>query len=82
MFTRADGAGAEVPAPGGLGADQLTISGGDATQVFVINPRVTDAIAGLTIADGNANYGNAVSRQRRFSSSARMTRVAPPPAPW
>jgi hypothetical protein len=37
----------------GLGADQLTISGGDATRVFQVDGGHTDTITGLTIAHGN-----------------------------
>jgi hypothetical protein len=39
----------------GLGADQLTISGGDATRVFQVDGGHTDSIAMLTIAHGNAD---------------------------
>jgi hypothetical protein len=39
----------------GPGADKLTISGNDATQVFSIASGTSDTIKGLTIADGNAD---------------------------
>jgi hypothetical protein len=39
----------------GPGADKLTISGNDATQVFSIASGASDTIQGLTIADGNAD---------------------------
>jgi hypothetical protein len=39
----------------GLGADQLTISGGDATRVFQVDYGHTDTIAMLTIAHGSAD---------------------------
>ena len=42
----------------GLGADQLTICGNNATEVFRIAAGATDTITGLTIADGNADRGD------------------------
>src|SRR5262249_17322412 len=39
----------------GPGADQLTISGNDATEVFKVAAGATDTITGLTIAHGNAD---------------------------
>jgi hypothetical protein len=36
----------------GLGADQITVSGGKATGVFTIDPGATDTLAQLTIANG------------------------------
>ena len=36
----------------GLGADKITVSGGNATSVFYIDPGTTDTIAQLTIANG------------------------------
>ena len=41
----------------GPGANLLTISGGDAVQVFVINHGVTASISGLTVANGYGNVG-------------------------
>ncbi len=42
----------------GLGADQLTVSGGSLSRVFRLNSGVTASISGLTIADGNVSGGN------------------------
>ena len=45
----------------GPGANNLTISGEFASQVFAVNLGVTATIAGLTIADGIATRGGGIS---------------------
>ncbi len=42
----------------GPGDDRLTVSGGDATTVFVVNSGATDSISGLTIAHGHTYVYN------------------------
>ena len=44
----------------GPGADNLTISGNGATEVFNVKYGVTATIAGLTIADGSSNDGGGI----------------------
>ncbi len=44
----------------GPGANNLTISGNDATEVFEVESGATASIAGLTIADGSAEYGGGI----------------------
>ena len=39
----------------GLGADELTVSGGGAGRVFQIDPSVTASISGLTVSGGDAS---------------------------
>ncbi len=45
----------------GPGANNLTISGNDATEVFEVESGATATIAGLTIADGSANQGGGIN---------------------
>lgn len=45
----------------GLGADQLTISGGDLTRMFSINSGAVVSISGLSFVDGNAGVGGAIT---------------------
>ena len=40
----------------GLGADDLTVSGGGASRVFQIDPSVTASISGLTVSGGSASF--------------------------
>ena len=42
----------------GPGSGVLTVSGNNASRVFLVNSGVTVAISGLTIADGNGGGGN------------------------
>ncbi|MCO5177920.1 MAG: PxKF domain-containing protein [Thermomicrobiales bacterium] len=44
----------------GLGADMLTISGGNATRVFLVKDGVTATLDGLTISDGSAEEGGGI----------------------
>jgi hypothetical protein len=44
----------------GPGETSLTVSGNDAVEVFHIDPGVTAAISGLTVADGQAAYGGGI----------------------
>jgi hypothetical protein len=44
----------------GPGAASLTVSGNDAVEVFHIDPGVTAAISGLTVAHGRAPYGGGI----------------------
>ncbi|NEP12654.1 MAG: DUF4347 domain-containing protein [Symploca sp. SIO2C1] len=55
----------------GLGADKLTISGNNASRIFNIddgnNSNLMDInISGLTIADGNANFGGGIFNQEEL----------------
>jgi hypothetical protein len=43
---------------GGPGADCLTVSGNNVTEVFCVASGATDCITGLTIANGNADGGS------------------------
>lgn len=45
----------------GLGADQLTLSGGTSSRMFVIGPAAQVLISGLTFIDGNEISGGAIA---------------------
>ncbi len=45
----------------GLGADQLTLSGGNSTRMFTIQAAAEVSISGLEFVDGNAAAGGAIS---------------------
>jgi hypothetical protein len=54
----------------GPGANLLTISGGNAVEIFDINVGVTATISGLTIANGNAGSGLVGGGIASYSGSA------------
>jgi hypothetical protein len=58
----------------GLGANQLAVSGNDASRVFGIGSNVTATVAGLTITGGLADHGGG-----SLSAAARATAQ---PALW
>jgi hypothetical protein len=47
----------------GPGANQLAVSGGDASGVFAIESGVTASISGLTITGGNTTFGGGVQNE-------------------
>ena len=51
----------------GLGADDLTVSGNNASRIFSIESGVTVNIAGLMIADGDAYEGGAIYNNGKLS---------------
>ena len=57
----------------GLGADQLTISGNNASRIFAVNDddvatAITVEISGLTLADGYSfEYGGAIYSQETLT---------------
>src|SRR5262245_57716623 len=54
----------------GLGAESLTVSGGDVGRVFhVVNPNARVTISGLTIADGQATQGAGIDNLGRLTVS-------------
>jgi hypothetical protein len=63
----------------GLGADDLTISGNNASRVFSIAAGVTVEISGVTIADGKAQHGAGIYNQGTLT--VENCRVTNSPAP-
>ena len=45
----------------GPGAEKLTVSGGNASRVFLVKPGTICEISGLTVADGSADNGGGIS---------------------